>query len=78
MDSNRDRDQEEELVNRALDMRAEEVAQGPGAGDTVEVPDPRSLLYIAVYERVQDIFLLHWFFSTSVIAVCNMVEYEWV
>lgn len=37
VDSNRDRDQEEELVNRALDMRAEEVTQGPGAGDTVEV-----------------------------------------
>jgi PHD-finger len=36
VDSNRDRDQEEELVNKALDMRAEEASQGTGAGDTVE------------------------------------------
>ena len=37
VDSNRDRDQEEELVNRALDLRAEGAAGGVGGGESEEV-----------------------------------------
>ena len=40
VDSNRDRDQEEELVNRALDLRAEGAAAGVGGGESEEVRRP--------------------------------------